>query len=64
MELNLQDYVQDIIKKKITTYHVVVRQHDKVVGRFDWRDNRRDNVQELSEYGYWYGNRRRSAAPG
>ncbi len=49
MELNLQDYVQDIIKKKITTYHVVVRQHDKVVGRFDWRDNRRDNVHSVSK---------------
>lgn len=49
MEINLQNYVQDIIRKKITTYHVVVRQHDQEVGRFDWRDNRRDNIHSVSK---------------
>ena len=49
MQLNLQNYVQDIIRKKITTYHIIVRQHDKEVGRFDWRDNRRDNIHSVSK---------------
>lgn len=49
MTLNLQNYVQSIIQKKIETYHVVVRQHDQEVGRFDWRDNRRDNIHSVSK---------------
>ena len=50
MKLDLQGYVQDILHKKIETYHIVVRQHDEDVGRFDFRkDNRRDNIHSVSK---------------
>ena len=49
MTLNLQKYVESIIKKKIETYHIVVRQHNQEIGRFDWRDNRRDNIHSVSK---------------
>ena len=50
MKLDLQGYVQDILHKKIETYHIVVRQHDEEVGRFDFRkDNRRDNIHSVTK---------------
>ena len=47
--INLEGYIHDIIQRKITTYHVEVRQHGEVVGKFDWRDNRRDNIHSVSK---------------
>ena len=47
--INLEGYIHDIIKRKITTYHVEVRQHGEIVGCFDWRDNRRDNIHSVSK---------------
>ena len=41
MELRLESFVQDTIKRKLDQYHVVVRQHGEIIGKFDWRENRR-----------------------
>ena len=50
MKVDLQGYAQEILQKKIETYHIVVRQHDEIVGRFDFRkDNRRDNIHSVSK---------------
>lgn len=49
MKLSLESFVQEAIRKKLDLYHVVVRQHDELVGQFDWRENRRDNIHSLSK---------------
>lgn len=49
MKLSLEHFVQETIKKKLDLYHVVVRQHGEIVGQFDWRENRRDNIHSLSK---------------
>lgn len=48
-EINLEGFVQSIIQQKIVMYHVNVRQHGRVLGTFDWRDNRRDNIHSCSK---------------
>ncbi len=48
-KISLEGYLHDIIQRKLTTYHVVVRQHGEEVGSFDWRDNRRDNIHSVSK---------------
>ena len=47
--VNLEGFAQRIIQQKITMYHVNVRQHREVVGTFDWRDNRRDNIHSCAK---------------
>ena len=49
MKVNLEGFAQSVIQKKLTVYHVVVRQHGDIVGTFDWRDNRRDNIHSVSK---------------
>lgn len=44
MELRLESFVQDTIKRKLDLYHVVVRQHGEIIGKFDWRENRREDI--------------------
>ncbi len=45
----LESYVQSVIQKNLVTYHVVVRQHGEVVGKFDWRDNRPDSIMSCTK---------------
>lgn len=49
MKINLEGYVQSVIQKQLVTYHIEVRQHGEIVGKFDWRDNRRDNIHSVSK---------------
>ena len=49
MSMNLEQFVQAVIQKKLTIYHVTVHQHDELIGKFDWRDNRRDNIHSVSK---------------
>lgn len=49
MELRLESFVQDTIKRKLDLYHVVVRQHGEIIGKFDWRENRREDIHSVSK---------------
>lgn len=49
MELRLESFIQDTIKRKLDLYHVVVRQHGDIIGKFDWRENRRDDIHSVSK---------------
>ena len=49
MELRLESFVQDTIKRKLDLYHVVVRQHGEIIGIFDWRENRREDIHSVSK---------------
>ncbi len=49
MAFDLLPFVQSSIRRKLDLYHIVVRQHGEVIGRFDWRENRRDDVHSVSK---------------
>ena len=49
MELRLESFIQDTIKRKLDLYHVVVRQHGQIIGKFDWRENRREDIHSVSK---------------
>lgn len=49
MKVSLEGFVQESIAKKLDLYHVLVRQHGEIVGKFDWRENRRDNIHSASK---------------
>ena len=49
MKISLENFVADVYKNKLDLYHVVVRQHNEIVGTFDWRENRRDNIHSVSK---------------
>ena len=49
MKLSLEKFVEGSIKKKLNLYHVVVRQHNEIIGTFDWRENRRDDIHSVSK---------------
>lgn len=48
-EIRLDKFAESIVQKKLIVYHAVIRQHGEVVGTFDWRDNRRDNIHSCSK---------------
>ena len=49
MKLSLEKFVEGSIKKKLNLYHVVVRQHNEIIGTFDWRENIRDDIHSVSK---------------
>ena len=49
MKISLEGFVQDSIHRKLNLYHVLVRQHGEIIGTFDWRENRRDNIHSVSK---------------
>ena len=49
MKVSLEGFVQEKKEKKLDLYHVLVRQHGEIVGKFDWRENRRDNIHSASK---------------
>ena len=49
MKVSLEGFVEETIRKKLDLYHVVVRQHNEIVGKFDWRENRRDDIHSVSK---------------
>ena len=49
LKISLEGFVQDAIHRKLDLYHVLVRQHGEIVGSFDWRENRRDNIHSVSK---------------
>lgn len=49
MRISLEGFVQDAIHRKLDLYHVLVRQHGEIIGTFDWRENRRDNLHSVSK---------------
>ena len=45
----MESFVQAVIAQKLDLYHVIVRQHGDIVGRFDWRENRRSSIHSASK---------------
>lgn len=41
--------MQETIRHKLDLYHVVVRKGGEIVGKFDWRENRRDDIHSVSK---------------
>ena len=48
-QLPMERFVRGTIQKKLNLYHVVVRQHNEIIGTFDWRENRRDDIHSVSK---------------
>ena len=58
MKVSLEGFVQESIAKKLDLNHVLVRQHEEIVGKFDWREPTGQYSfcqQKFFKYGDWNG---------